>query len=268
MSKKNEVTQLKDWLNTNPTIQELKKMAKDLGLRVKRMMKKREVIKLFEQYIEELENREKSPSSSSSQIKPSYEKEIKPLERKEITLPETYGKDKLILMPVNPNWIHIYWDFSIRTQKILSDLPYGSRTALRIYDVTYIRFDGNNAHRTFELIVDVRKTKNYYFNVPMPDANYLAELGYITKDRRFVPLLRSNVCKTPANSPSPSSRERWLDIRKKRKIVTPSQGPVIKEIEHVAGSMFGINREIIHQAVSGEGMLWQLISILRSGRGI
>ncbi|MBO8161475.1 MAG: DUF4912 domain-containing protein [Thermosipho sp. (in: Bacteria)] len=274
MSSDGNIKKLREWLNSNPTIQELKSKAKELGLKVKRMMKKREVIKLMENYIKkqekmnEMENKVK-PSSNSSPSHPTPEKQksIKNPEQEEIIIPETYNKDKLILMPVNPNWIHLYWDFSDDTRKILSNLPQGTRIFLRIYDVTYIEFNGNNAHRTYEIPVDIGIQKNYYLNVPMPNADYLAELGYVTRDGRFVAVLRSNLCRTPSNSPSQSTRERWLDIRKKRKIVTPSDGPVVKEVERIAGSIFKLEKEI-YKTLSGKSSRWQLISILRSGRGI
>ncbi|SHH46473.1 DUF4912 domain-containing protein [Thermosipho atlanticus] len=263
---------LKNWLKSNPTIQELKSKAKKLGLKVKRMMKKREVVKLFEDYIkklekfEEIELNNKSSSSSSSPSKPSKDIQRTPQETTS-EIPQTYNKDKLVLMPVNPNWIHVYWDFSESTRNILKNLPNGTRTVLRIYDVTFINFKGNNAHRTFEILIDINNQKNYYFNVPMPNADYMSELGYLTRDGRFVPILRSNVCRTPSNSPSQSTRERWLDIRKKRKIVNPSDGPVIKEVERVASSIFGLEREI-SKTLSGKSFNWQLISVFRSGRGI
>lgn len=274
MSRERNYEKLKKWLDSGPTIQELKSKAKDLGLKVKRMMKKREVIKLLENYIKKLEKLEKmqnetkasSASSASSNLGPS-QKDQKTSEELTPEIPKTYEKDKLVLMPVNPNWIHAYWDFSKNTREILENLPDGSRIFLRIYDVTFIQFNGNNAHRTFEIPINLNIQKNYYFNVPMPNADYLAELGYVTKDGRFVTLFRSNVCKTPSNSPSQSSRERWMDIRKKRKIVTPSDGPVIKEVERIAGSIFGLEKEI-SKALSGHSFSWQLVSIFRSGRGL
>jgi len=271
MSGERNYEKLKKWLETGPTIQELKSKAKDLGLKVKRMMKKREVVKLFKNYIKKLEKLEKlqnesTASSASSTSKPSQER-LRPSGESTPEIPQTYEKDKLILMPVNPNWIHAYWDFSKSTREILENFPEGTRVFLRIYDVTFIQFNGNNAHRTFEIPINLNLQKNYYFNVPMPNADYLAELGYVTKDGRFVSLLKSNVCRTPSNSPSQSTRERWMDIRKKRKIVTPSDGPVIREVERIAGSVFGFEKEI-SKALSGHSLDWQLVSIFRSGRGI
>lgn len=254
---------LKEWLESNPTIQELKNQAKNLGLKVKRMMKKRDVIKLIENYIsqaQQIQDLEK-PSSVTSQKESLNTQKNNNDTKEDIILPETYNKDKLVLMPVNPNWIHAYWDFSKQTLNTLKNLPNGFRIVLRLYDVTFIEFNGNNAHRTFEISIDINSTRKYYINVPMPNADYLAELGYISPDGEFHSILRSNLCKTPPNSPSSSTRERWLDIRKKRKIVTPSDGVLVKEIETIPGSMFNAPQ-------SKNELVWELFSRLRSGRGI
>lgn len=253
---------LKKWLDSNPTIQELKSQARNLGLKVKRMMKKREVIKLIEGYIDQMQELQEiqRPSSANSANNVKEDQEIK--QEEDIKLPESYNKNKLVVLPVNPNWLHVYWDLSEKTSESLMNLPNGFRIVLRIYDVTFIDFNGNNAHRTFEISIDLRTMKNYYVNVPMPNADYLAELGYVSPDGEFHPIIRSNLCKTPPNSPSQSTRERWLDIRKKRKIVTPSDGVLVKEVETIPGSIFNNN------PLSKEESIWQLFSRLRSGRGM
>ncbi|ABR30208.1 hypothetical protein SU69_01765 [Thermosipho melanesiensis] len=256
------VEKLKEWLSEKRTIQELKAMAKNLGLKVKRMMKKKEVIKLLESYIKQNEEIKKleRPSSSTS-ASDSIKKEDK-LSKEELYLPKSYNKNKLVLMPVNPNWLHAYWDYTKETFETLNKLPKEYRIVLRIYDVTFIEFTGNNAHRTFEIRI-TPNMRNYYINVPIPNADYLAEIGYITPDGNFYSLIRSNVCKTPPNSPSNSTREKWLDLRKKRKIVTPSDGVLVKEVETIPGSIFKIE-EIQNKSEQ----IWELFSKLRSGRGI
>ncbi|APT71891.1 hypothetical protein BG95_02790 [Thermosipho sp. 1063] len=248
---------LKNWLREERTIQELKATAKKLGLKVKRMMKKKEVTKLIENYIiqnEKIKTFERPSSATSATLQ-----EKKETQEPEIDLPKSYNKNRLVLMPVNPNWIHAYWDFNYETLENIKKLPKEYKLVLRVYDVTFIEFNGKNAHRTFEIRLNI-DMKNYYINVPMPNADYLSEIGYITPDGSFYPLIRSNVCKTPPNSPSNSTRERWLDIRKKRKIVTPSEGILVKEVETIPGSLF--------KSESKNELVWELFSRLRSGRGM
>lgn len=241
------------WLDTNPKIQDLKKFAKQLGVRLRKSMRKREVIRAIKDFLdkETIETRS-SATSPDTKVEERKVEEVK-------ELPKTYNKDKLVLLPVNPNWLFAYWDMSSETRKIVENLKSGSSVVLRIHDVTYIIFDGKNAHRTFEAYVDVRYTNNYYINVPTPNADYLAELGYKTPYGEFVPLMRSNVVRTPSNSPSPSNRERWYDLRRKRKSVSPSKGIVIKPVERVKVSSPG-GRDIGYSG--GGAFLWERV---RSG---
>jgi len=190
------------FLESNPTIQLLKSTAKSLNLRVKKRMKKNEVIKLLLEYANNLQKAQISSSQSGITFTTA-----EAATTRNQRLPESYYKDKLMLMPVNPSWVHAYWDFQ-------------------------------NSHRAFEIYIDP-KWKKYYFNVPSANADYLAEIGYKDENGSFVVLMKSNVCRTPANSPSLSSRQRWL-IRGKRQVVTIGDFPM-KPVEKLVGSSENIS---------------------------
>jgi len=258
--------ELEEWLKQERTIQELKAMAKQLGLTVRKQMTKSDVRKMLERFIEraKLATPEKtanvssatSPSKSSSDSKPV----VQPV-KEDLTIPETYNKDKLVAMPVNPHWLHFYWDFSQENKEFFKSREI-VKVVLRVYDVTYIEFDGTNAHRTFEVIIDPINLKNYYLNVPAPGAHYLGEIGYYDVNGTYKPLIRSNLCKMPVNSPSQSTRERWMDLRKRRRIVMPSSGMLTPIIERVPGSVQGLEQLF---RISGAGS----ISVIRlSGKGM
>jgi len=259
------VKQLEEWLSQKRTIQELKAKAKELGLAVKKQMTKSEVRKLIERYIERTkavqpEEAEQSRPSSSTSSTGQIQTTPQPL-KEDISIPDTYNKDKLVAMPVNPFWMHIYWDLSLANKEFLKSHEV-KKVVLRVYDVTFIEFDGTNAHRTFEVTVDVLSLKNYYMNVPMPGAHYLAELGYYDSNGNYKYLLRSNLCRVPVNSPSQSTRERWLDLRKRRRIVMPSEGMLTPIVERISGSVQGLEHLF---RISSAGS----ISVIRlSGKGI
>ncbi len=250
---------LLEWLESAPTIQQLRKKAKELGIKLKKRMKKRDIMRAIKQEIEKRisQTKERASSHMGTQLV-----QKRPVQKGE-ELPRSYGKDKLVLMPVNPNWLHAYWDFSPETIRKIESLGLGYEIVLRLYDVTYIIFDGTNAHRTFEFGVDVRFTKNYYFNVPLPGASYILELGYKDPNGKFVPLLRSNVCNAPKNHPSDSKRERWLDLRTKEKRVKPGGEPYVKPVEKMVGSSgIGILQNV--SPSGGGAFIWEKV---RSGLG-
>jgi len=257
--------ELEDWLKEDRTIQELKSKAKELGLTVKKQMGKSDVRKMIERFLERAKLTvvgEQTLPTSSSQVKPSVEvsQPSEPI-KEDVTLPDTYLKDKLVAMPVNPHWIHFYWDFSEENKALLRSQEI-RKVVLRVYDVTYIEFDGTNAHRTFEIIIDPFNLKNYYLNIPMPGAHYLGEIGYYDANGNYKILMRSNLCRIPVNSPSQSTRERWMDLRKRRRIVMPSGGMLTPIVERIPGSVQGMEHLF---RISSAGS----ISVIRlSGKGM
>jgi len=205
--------ELEIFLSQNPTIQQAKALARKLGLKVKKRMKKNEVFKLLEDFAKSLASEKKHEP-------------VQPREARENELPQSYGSDKLVLLSVNPNLVYAYWDLSDET---LSKLSRQKELVLRLYDVTYVVFDGTNAHRIFEAGVHLSMTRNYYFHVPMANADHVAELGFKVEGN-FVPVLRSNVAHTPSNTPSTSVRQRWC-IKGKRTVRVGE--PPLKPIERI-----------------------------------
>ncbi len=256
-----DLRKLKEWLQEERTIQELKNMAKQLDLPVKKQMKKQEVRKLIERYIERAEIAVRSDVSSSLPSSGTFQEVKEQPKKEDISLPQTYQKDKLVMMPINPYWYYLYWDFSPSNSTFVQTI---GRIVLRVYDVTFIEFDGTNAHRTFEIPLS-HGVRNYYINLPMPGAHYLAEIGYYDESGQYRSLLRSNLCRGLVNSPSQSTRERWLDLRKHRRIVVPSVGMLTQIVERVPGSVQGIESLFRISSVSS-GNLWFTSFI--SGKGI
>jgi hypothetical protein len=237
-----DVSMLRKWLESLPSIQDMKKEAKLLNLKVRKNMKKNEVRRLLEKYLsqrekEEIESRKVS-SSVAEVSKKSGEKLENVLDRNS-GLPSSYGKNKVILLPVNPNWVYAYWDFDEKNRELLENLSDKCIKNLRLHDVTFIKFNGKNSHRTFEIDIDLLKTRNYYFNVPMPNADYILECGYKNECGEFISLLSSNVCHTPSNAPAMGTRERWLDLRKDRRTVLPVGNSLLVPVEKIHGSSNG-----------------------------
>lgn len=216
----------------NMKISQLRSFAKKVGLKMSRRATKADLVEaisnMFSSWKEKEEVEKKAPSQITSSFSaPSNEnKEIK----SEIQLPKTYKKDKLVGLEVNQSWIHFYWDFSEKTKKILKA---HSPLILRVYDVTYIEFNGTNAHRTFEMGIGM-STQKYYVQVPQPNADYIAEIGY-KEGNKFVPLLRSNLVTTPPSSPKLAQMELWMDLRTYQRFSEMSSRKTVTRIERLVG---------------------------------
>lgn len=218
----------------NMKMNQLRSFAKKMGLKLTRRTTKSELIKKISKIFSTWQYEEDVKFGKSGRTNVATSSLTKVSERRvvktEIDLPKTYKKDKLVGLEVNTNWLHFYWDFSEKTKERLEK---HSPIVLRIYDVTYIDFNGTNAHRTFEKELSLNASKYYVF-VPQPNADYLAEIGY-KEDNKFVPLLRSNLVSTPPSSPNFAQMELWMDLRTHQKFSEISSKRLAVRIERLTG---------------------------------
>jgi hypothetical protein len=137
------------------------------------------------------------------------------VDREEGELPRAYGRDRIVLLPRDPWWVFANWEVTpasrITALRELGAQAEGAREVLRVYDVTFITFTGDNAWLSFD--VELTPGADYwYLNVGRPAASFCVELGLRTVGGRFLPLVRSNVVTTPRSSPSPDTTVRWVDL--------------------------------------------------------
>ncbi|MDD5356411.1 MAG: DUF4912 domain-containing protein, partial [Candidatus Omnitrophica bacterium] len=128
-------------------------------------------------------------------------------------LPELYGQDKIVLQVRDPRWIHAYWEVTSQTyEKLrnqLKDEFYRARRILRVYDVSQIIFNGNNAHRFFDIQIGDSST-NWYIDTNGPGRSWCVDLGLLLPDGRFITIVRSNTVSMPIEGPSWVTDEEWL----------------------------------------------------------
>ncbi|MBQ2219843.1 MAG: DUF4912 domain-containing protein, partial [Elusimicrobia bacterium] len=111
-------------------------------------------------------------------------------------LPLDYGDTKITILPRDPICIFAYWSISNEYIDKLKQ-QYGesvfadSKLVIRVYDTTDISFDGSNANRYFDVFV-TPKSNSWYINVGEFNRCWCADLGYLTKDGKFISVARSN----------------------------------------------------------------------------
>ena len=116
-------------------------------------------------------------------------------------LPDSYNKDKLILMVRDPFWGFVYWDLSsdLINAHNLNDVE----RVLRVYDVT-------DMYKLSYFDIKISSfASNWYVEFPKSNSSYVIEFGYI-KDNQFIKLLRSNVARTPRSEMSDQLDEEWM----------------------------------------------------------
>jgi hypothetical protein len=103
---------------------------------------------------------------------------------------------ELVLMPLDPNWLHAYWNITEDLISLVGSENHisTSRFLLRIYGIGK-SFEKTKNGVCFE--VDVQGMRNQRnICLPQDDCNYFAELGYCD-DSGFRVLLESNIISVP-----------------------------------------------------------------------
>jgi len=128
-------------------------------------------------------------------------------------LSSRYGEDKIIIQVRDPWWIHSYWEITQQTidnlKNVLRDAFYSAKIVLRVYDVSNIIFDGNNAHRFFDIEVNF-EANSWYIDCAGPGRSWCVDIGLRLANGEFIKIARSNTVYTPLEGPSWITDEEWM----------------------------------------------------------
>lgn len=110
------------------------------------------------------------------------------------------NQDRLVLLPRDPETLYVYWMLTERRIRMIEqhfhsawhELP----KWLRVYDVSYTAFNGNNANRSWDIQVN-RDADNWFIKGMSAGTVFCVDFGTTALDGRFISLLRSNVAETP-----------------------------------------------------------------------
>ncbi len=109
---------------------------------------------------------------------------------------DEHGETKLILVPRSQTGAYAYWEIAEVHRQALKNQG-GQTFALRIHDATNLELDYQAAHRTEEYSLH-ETDPDRHVTVPIPDRDYVAELGYLTADGQWLRLVRSLHVRVPA----------------------------------------------------------------------
>jgi hypothetical protein len=156
-------------------------------------------------------------------------------------LPESYGLSRVVLMPVDPYLVYVYWEIDSRDIEAVRNRFAGKfnelQPVLRVLDITNVIFDGTNSCGCFEIAIDLLAGKSYV-RLLAPGKSYFVELGIKTESGIFYTIARSNAAETTRGRPQPEEVERCVFVSR-------------DEASHVAIPKPGLPR----QGGSGHGTL-------------
>lgn len=235
-TKKVKKSYLTSFKADEPTIQELRNIAKNLGIKLKRNMKKKDILKLT---LNEIKKIEKSFEIDTQKVEKTTEHS------------NLQKKDKLKLIPVNPRWVYTYWDFSKKTINKISTKK-ASKLFLRILESPKTTETTDNY--IFEDFVPIESSSEYFLNVPHEDSSYIVQIGTKDENNIFKEILESNSVKTPRSTPMIIDKEKWLIIKGKNNIIEE------KESNHIQDIPTKLTEVSSKQMVNNQKLLFPFIS--------
>ena len=141
-------------------------------------------------------------------------------------LPNGYGESRIVLMPRDPQWAYCYWDIP-HTHKDELRRQGGSRLALRFYDVTDIDFLRQTPHSLQQYECD-EMAREWYLPIPVSDRDYVAEIGYLCNDGRWLVLARSLPVHIPPVYPSDWVEDHFMTVDWQADL----RGQTLMELKH------------------------------------
>jgi glycogen(starch) synthase len=109
------------------------------------------------------------------------------------------------LAAVSPAEGFVHWriphDWVERTARARGGAWHNSRPVLRLYDVSFIQFNGFNAHSFHDHTLP-GLCGEYVFRLPRPGTWQLAEIGFLLQSGEFIPAARSQPVAFPPDRPS------------------------------------------------------------------
>lgn len=185
---------------------------------------------------------------------------VKPVQKEthiEADIPSTYGKTESFLLPKDPAWLFLFWEITPATFDYLKN-EYGedtlksSRAVIRLYDVTGVNtFDGTNAVSFCDMPV-IFEARSWYINVPQSGRAYVADLGFVTADGKFILVSRSNQTAVPPGRISDIIDDKWMIV----------EGDFQKLLKLAGADYIGLGASERMQVV---GQRWKLTELTPSG---
>lgn len=242
-----------------PSIQELRNIAKNMGIRLKRSMRKKDIIKVIKNKLLQLKEEGLiTDTSNQMQYNISQISKINLIPNDKIL-----KKNLLTIVSVNSNWIYAFWNFSKDVITKIEKIPENTKIIMRLYDIT------NNdliedANRIYESINDLREYKSYYFYVPLSSSEYIGEIGYLDYEKNFIPLIRSNKLKMPSDRINNSDNLIMYNVKtnKRKKMRERINVNIVEKIPSIANGNMALPQLGGRPPISGGGsFVWNLYSL-------
>ena len=125
------------------------------------------------------------------------------------------------LAPVAPYQGFAHWrilpEWVEQTARAKGDTWHHCRLVLRVYDVSFIQFNGLNAHSIQDHTLP-GLCGSTFFRLPRPGTWQLAEVGFLLRNGEFIPAARSRAVPFPPDGASPRGSHAGLLVDERRRV--------------------------------------------------
>jgi len=110
------------------------------------------------------------------------------------------NSDRLIVLPRDPECLYACWNITDERKRMTEEFFHCGWQELpkylRVYDVSYVYFNGDNANRQWMIAVN-QEANNWFVEGLAPDCTYIADYGTTSLNGTFITLLRSQAVRMP-----------------------------------------------------------------------
>jgi len=149
-----------------------------------------------------------APSSKSTSSVFLDQKQTYRIVKEDYPIPETYNIDTLVLLPVDPTIQYCYWQISTNTRLQYKD--YLIKSFYR-YKLKIFTKDQDGTREIQE--VEVGDYGNYYFHHYLPGRLAWAEIGFISDEGIFIPIITSKRIVIPKDTLSTITDETFMTVQ-------------------------------------------------------
>jgi len=151
-------------------------------------------------------------------------------------LPWEYGKDRAVLLVVDPTFVFTYWEVTNDSIKRATEsLGNDGKLTLRFYDVTRTHsIEGSN----FWDVEVFDRLGNWYLRLLGPEQKICLEVGLKNSAGHFYALARSSVMRLPPQGLAKPGPIKWM-------VVTPAGDKLISDVEDYTDADLDLLKRIL-----------------------
>ena len=154
----------------------------------------------------------------------------------EAALPDEYGKDRVVLLVVDPSFVFTYWEVTNDSlRRSLEQAGHAGKLTLRFYDISQT---GTTHGSRFWDVEVFDRLGNWYLRLANPEQRLCLDIGVKNAAGEFFTISRSNIMKLPPQGLAKPGPIKWM-------VVTPSGEKLVSDVEEYTDADLDLLKRIL-----------------------